>query len=150
MKNKAIVLTSLFLLAFLYVVYSCSEIEDNDIITGKWIEKEIVNSTQTTECQKRSYIEFSQYNLEKKDRKVYQYYACTETGTNEAGEEIIVKFPRLEEVANYTIKDDTLTLVDTYQTTTIYVIKSITKEAMLLSTMDRNGDSIDVPYIRFE
>ena len=64
MKKNNLLLLSSILLISIFGFFSCNrEIQDDDILTGKWIETRVLLDTLSTPCQKASYYEFSDYEI---------------------------------------------------------------------------------------
>jgi hypothetical protein len=82
-------------------------------------------------------------------RTVNQYYACDYV-INLNGD-TIEQVPYTELLGYYTIIEDTLKIlyVKDY-TTKVYNIKYIDKIDMLLTTLDNNGDEMNIFYRRFK
>ncbi len=152
MKKNTIYLLSSLLLISIIGVFSCvPKVEDDDIITGKWIDTKILLDTTSTECQKNSYIEFSEYGLTLQERIYTQYHACTEIEEfeTEGGTETRTVPPHTVKIGNYTINGDTLTVKDVENQTKIYVIGGIDSEKMTLETLDRDGNIQYMFYKRY-
>ncbi|MBP1646338.1 MAG: hypothetical protein H6Q16_1913 [Bacteroidetes bacterium] len=150
MKNTLRIIFGLTILISVFSFVSCQEIVDTDVITGKWMDKKILNlpDSTTAPCIKKSYIEFSDYKIDMDKRTVNQYYACDYT-INENGD-TIEQVPYTELLGYYTIIEDTLKIlfVKDY-TTKVYNIKNINDIDMHLTTLDQNGDKVDLYYKRF-
>ncbi len=151
MKNTLRIIFGLTILISVFSFVACEEKVDNDVITGKWIDNKILNTPDSLidPCKKKSYIEFSEYKIEMEKRTVNQYYACDYT-LDENGD-TIEQVPFTELLGYYTIIEDTLKIlyVKDY-TTKVYNIKYIDKIDMLLTTLDNNGDKMNIFYGRFK
>lgn len=151
MKNTLRIIFGLTILISVFSLVSCEKIVDNDVITGKWMDDKILRlpDSTTAPCIKQSYIEFSDYKIDLDKRTVNQYYACDFT-INEDGD-TLEQVPFTELLGYYTITEDTLKIlyVKDY-TTKVFNIKSIDDTYMHLTTLDQNGDEINVDYKRFK
>lgn len=153
MKNNTLVLLSSLLLISIVGVFACSpKYEDDDILTGKWIESRILIDTLSTQCKKKSYIEFSDYELDIHKRIYSRYEACEgeEEFETEEGTETRTVPPFTEKLGNYSIKGDTLIIKTVENQTDIYIIDKIDFEKMTLETLDRNGNLKYLFYNRFK
>ncbi|MFA7081710.1 MAG: hypothetical protein WC135_03770 [Bacteroidales bacterium] len=154
MKKNTIFIISSLLLISTFGIFGCvPKIEDDDMITGKWIDTLILMDTLSTQCQKKSYIEFSEYELDLKDRIHEKYHACPGVEEYEAedGETATRTTPPFtERIGNYSIKGDTLIVKDIENQTLIYVIGSIDSENMTLKDLDRDGNIRIKFYKRFK
>ncbi len=101
----------LLLLPFALLVSCQEELPENDLLEGKWQPAEIYLDPEASDCEKNTYMEFSPYVFDKKERILRVFDACDSTET----------------LANYTITGDTLILVDSKQVTSRYIIQSITE-----------------------
>lgn len=151
MKKTIRIIFGLTILISVFSLVSCEKIVDNDVITGKWIDNKILilPDSTTAPCIKQSYIEFSEYKIDMDKRTVNQYYACDYV-INLNGD-TIEQVPYTELLGYYTIIEDTLKIlyVKDY-TTKVYNIKYIDKIDMLLTTLDNNGDEMNIFYRRFK
>ncbi|MFA6368420.1 MAG: hypothetical protein WCX10_07690 [Bacteroidales bacterium] len=151
MKNTLRIIFGLTILISVFSFVACEEKVDNDVITGKWIDNKILKlpDSTTAPCIKQSYIEFSEYKIDMDKRTVNQYYACDYV-INLNGD-TIEQVPYTELLGYYTIIEDTLKIlyVKDY-TTKVYNIKYIDKIDMLLTTLDNNGDEMNIFYRRFK
>lgn len=151
MKKTIRIIFGLTILISVFSLVSCEKIVDNDVITGKWIDNKILRlpDSTTAPCIKKSYIEFSEYKIDMDKRTVNQYYACDYV-INLNGD-TIEQVPYTELLGYYTIIEDTLKIlyVKDY-TTKVYNIKYIDKIDMLLTTLDNNGDEMNIFYRRFK
>lgn len=151
-KNTLIIISSLLLIS-IYAIFGCSsEIKDDDIITGKWIETKVLLDSLATPCEKKSYIEFSEYKIDFQDRIFSQYNACTviDTFEVEGGTETRTILPYTEIMGYYSIYGDTLFVKDVNNLTHIYTIDTINSEKMSLRTLDRDGNIVNLSYRRFK
>lgn len=151
MKKTIRIIFGLTILISVFSLVSCEKVVDNDVITGKWIDNKILRlpDSTTAPCIKKSYIEFSEYKIDMDKRTVNQYYACDYV-INLNGD-TIEQVPYTELLGYYTIIEDTLKIlyVKDY-TTKVYNIKYIDKIDMLLTTLDNNGDEMNIFYRRFK
>lgn len=151
MKKTIRIIFGLTILISAFSLVSCEKVVDNDVITGKWIDNKILRlpDSTTAPCIKKSYIEFSEYKIDMDKRTVNQYYACDYV-INLNGD-TIEQVPYTELLGYYTIIEDTLKIlyVKDY-TTKVYNIKYIDKIDMLLTTLDNNGDEMNIFYRRFK
>ncbi len=151
MKKTIRIIFGLTILISLFSLVSCEKIVDNDVITGKWIDNKILRlpDSTTAPCIKQPYIGFSEYKIDMDKRTVNQHYACDYV-INLNGD-TIEQVPYTELLGYYTIIEDTLKIlyVKDY-TTKVYNIKYIDKIDMLLTTLDNNGDEMNIFYRRFK
>lgn len=130
---------------------SCEKIVDNDIITGKWIEEStrLLPDSTTAPCVKKSYLEFSEYQIDMNKRTVNRYHACDFVINLEG--DTIEQVPHTELLGYYTITEDTMKIlyVKDY-TTQVYHISYINAYFMKLQTLNRNGELINIYYDRFK
>lgn len=117
------------------LIFSCKkEIEDEDLLTGKWVRQEIQNDTTKDICEKRSYIEFSEYVLDIRNR-IYSFNNICDTVERVIG--------------NYTIEGNTLFIKDTMNVSSEFTIDYINPVSMSLSEPDINvGGSVHHKYLR--
>lgn len=151
MKKNNLLLLSSILLISIFGFFSCNrEIQDDDILTGKWIETRVLLDTLSTPCQKASYYEFSDYEIAIQNRIYSRYYACESIGEYEVegGTETYTIPPFTETLGNYSIIGDTLIIKDVNNITKTYVIDTLNAEKMTLETLDRNGDIMYLFYRR--
>lgn len=152
-KNTIFILSSLLLISALGIFGCVPKVEDDDLITGKWIDSLVLIDTLATPCQKKSYIEFSEYELNLKDRIYEKYHACSgvEEYEDEEGETATRTTPPFtERIGNYSIKGDTLTVKDVENQTHIFVIGGIDSEKMTLKDLDKDGNIRTKFYKRFK
>ena len=151
MKKTISIIFGLTILISAFSLVSCEKVVDNDVITGKWIDNKILRlpDSTTAPCIKKSYIEFSEYKIDMDKRTVNQYYACDYV-INLNGD-TIEQVPYTELLGYYTIIEDTLKILSVKDyTTKVYNIKYIDKIDMLLTTLDNNGDEMNIFYRRFK
>lgn len=152
MKKTVLFLGSILIIS-LAVIFGCKdEVKDNDMIQGKWIPDPILKDTLLSDCQKKSYIEFTDYVLEDDKRLRLQYHACIgeETFEGENGTETRTVPAYSETTGYYTINGDTLRVKNMNNITTVYSIKYITSDSMRLSSTDKDGFLRDTIYRRFK
>ncbi len=153
MKNKTLIfLSSLLIISIAVLVFGCKEdVVDHDLIQGKWMKECIILDTMSTDCQKKAYIEFSNYVLEGKYRIVSQRHACEGEGQieTETGTDTFTIPPYSEQIGYYTVSGDTLRIKDMNNMTNVYTIGYINSEKMKLSSYDENGILRDTIYRRF-
>ena len=151
--KKTVLFLSTILIISLAVLFGCKdEVKDNDMIQGKWIPDPILKDTLLSDCQKKSYIEFTDYVLEDDKRLRLQYHACIgeETFEGENGTETRTVPAYSETTGYYTISGDTLRVKNMNNITTVYSIKYITSDSMRLSSTDKDGFLRDTIYRRFK
>lgn len=128
--NKKAILRTLTVLLPVGILFSCQEkIEENDLIEGKWRESSVVNDSAAEECAKQSYMEFSKYTYQAKDRTQLIVDKCSGNTTYNT----------------YTVKGDTLIIVDDKQITKRYIIKKLTQTDM--TYIDKDGNTCN--YLRW-
>lgn len=151
MKNTLRIIFGIAILASAFSFVACKEEVDNDVITGKWIDDEILYTPDSLidDCKKKSYLEFSEYKIDLDKRTVNQYYAC-DYYLNENGD-TVDQVPYSELVGYYTITLDTLKIlyVKDY-TTKVFSIKDINAGHMKLNTLNNDGEVISLYYSRFK
>lgn len=151
MKNTLRIILGLTIIIAFFSFISCEqERVDNDVITGKWIKESILLTPDSLidPCEKKSYLEFSEYFIDLNKRTVSFYDACN-TITNDEGEEVLA--PKTELLGYYTIIKDTLKVKYTATNQTIiYNIGNINSRVMKLTTLDKNGDPVTTYYNRFK
>ncbi|MFA6805890.1 MAG: hypothetical protein WCR29_00570 [Bacteroidales bacterium] len=153
MKINSLIILSSILLISVFSFTGCNrEVQDDDLITGKWIETRILLDTLSTPCEKASFVEFSEYKISIQDRIYNRFFACESIGEyeGEEGTETYTIPPYTETIGNYTIIGDTLVVKDVNNITHIYVIDTINAEKMTLETLDRNGNLEYLFYKRFQ
>lgn len=151
--KKTVLFLSTILIISLTVIYGCKdEVKDNDLIQGKWMPDPILKDTLASPCQKRSYIEFTDYVLEDDKRLQIKYHACLgeEEFEGENGTETRTIPAFSEKIGYYKISGDTLKIKSMNNITTVYSIKYITSDSMRLSSTDKDGFSRDTIYRRFK
>lgn len=127
-RNKILALFSSLLIITFFA--SCQEeIEDNDLITGKWREESIVMNENAEECEKLSYMEFSKYDADIQKRILTNFNACDSVST----------------LSKYTIDGDTLIVLDDKLVTKRYTISLINETKMIYSDKN-NREYIFVRY----
>lgn len=127
-RNKILALLSSLLIITFFA--SCQEeIEDNDLITGKWREESIVMNENAEECEKLSYMEFSKYDADIQKRILTNFNACDSVST----------------LSKYTIDGDTLIVLDDKLVTKRYTISLINETKMIYSDKN-NREYIFVRY----
>lgn len=150
-KNSTLFLLAGIIFTSIYGIFGCSpEIKDDDVITGKWIETSIILDSLSTECEKKSYIEFSEYKIDFQDRILSKFDACNIVDTVEGGTETMTITPYKEIIGNYSVYGDTLFVKDVNNLTQIYTIMNIGFDQMKLKTLDRDGNIIYMNYDRFK
>jgi len=152
MKNKTLFfLSSLFIIFIAVFFFGCKEEVDHDLIQGKWVKECIILDSTATDCQKKAYIEFSNYILEGDYRIVSQRHACEEEGEieTETGTDTFTIPPYSEQIGYYTVSGDTLRIKSMNNITNIYTIGYINAEKMKLSSYDKDGILRDTIYRRF-
>lgn len=152
MKNKALILlSSLLIISITALFFGCKEEVDHDLIQGKWVKECIILDSLATDCQKKSYIEFTNYVIEGKDRMVSQFHACDEIGERETetGTETFTILPYSEPIGYYTVTGNILRIKDMNNITNVYTIGYINAEKMMLSSFDKDGVLRDTIYRRF-
>lgn len=101
---------------------SCQEeIEENDLIEGKWREESVVMNENATECEKLSYMEFSKYDADIQKRILTHFNACDSVSV----------------LSKYTIDGDTLIVLDDKLVTKRYTISFINETKMVY--FDKNN-----------
>lgn len=119
--NRKTVLAALTVVLTMCFFASCQEqLEENDLLQGKWREKAVVDKPDATECELKSYIEFSEYVYEAKNRQMLQVDACKGTTTYN----------------NYTIAGDTLIIVDDKNITKKYLLKTVDQSTLVYTDKD--------------
>lgn len=127
-RNKFWALLSSLLIITFFA--SCQEeIEENDLIEGKWREESVVMDENAQECEKLSYIEFSKYDADIQKRILTNFNACDSVST----------------LRKYTIDGDTLIVLDDKLVTKRYTISLINETKMIYSDKN-NREYIFVRY----
>ena len=122
--NKKPILKALSVLLPLSLLFSCQEkIEENDLLEGKWRDTDILNNEDAEKCEKESYMEFSKYTYDAKERKQAIVNQCDSTVITNA----------------YTLKGDTIIIVDDKQITKRYIIRTLNETS--LNYVDKDGGS---------
>lgn len=127
-RNRFLALLSGLLIISFFA--SCQEeIEENDLIEGKWREESVVMDENAQECEKLSYIEFSKYDADIQKRILTNFNACDSVST----------------LSKYTIDGDTLIVLDDKLVTKRYTISLINETKMIYSDKN-NREYIFVRY----
>lgn len=130
MMNKKPILKALSILLPISLLFSCQEeIEENDLLEGKWRESSVLSNEEAEDCAKQSYMEFSKYTYEAKERK--------QVIVNKCSGDIITNA--------YSLKGDTIITVDDKQITKRYIIRTL--EQTKLTYIDKDG--ISYTYLRW-
>lgn len=136
MKNKSLLFLGAVLIVSIFSTIGCKEEVDNDIITGKWVEKDIQKDTTVADCVKTSYIEFSEYDIDFRKRVLSFNNVCDTV---------------YRSVGNYTINGDTLVIKDTMNVTKLYTIQFINDKEMRFTEPNMvSGGLIYHNYLRFD
>jgi|GEM_PF-2242055 len=163
MNKKTLVLALscafvLIITVFSFSISSCTKddgADDEDSITGIWYPAVTYNDSTLTPCARQCYYEFADYSLDSTRRTINYYYACThDTLIDEEGdnaETITVSHtlpPFTSQYGYYTIKDSTLTIKLMNNATTVYTIRKINKQKMVLAQANRDGVITEYIYYR--
>ena len=133
MKLKTLLFIGVLATLTSIIFFSCKEEKDNDLLTGKWVEKDIQSDTLIEDCVKKSYIEFSEYVLDIRKR-VYSFNNICDTVERVIG--------------NYTIVGDVLTIKDTMNVTHEYTIDYINSDSMRIKHPNVLGGFDYYRYLR--
>lgn len=102
----------------LFAVSSCNEIDDQDLLTGRWVVAEIQGNELIEDCVRQSFVEFSDYVLDLRQRVVSHYDDCEEVKTI---------------IGNYTVEGSTLIIRDTMAVIRQYQIEYVGPDSMSYS-----------------
>lgn len=133
MKLKTLLFIGVLATLTSIIFFSCKEEKDDDLLTGKWVEKDIQSDTLIEDCEKKSYIEFSEYVLDIRKR-VYSFNNICDTVERVIG--------------NYTIVGDVLTIKDTMNVTHEYTIDYINSDSMRIKQPNVLGGFDYYRYLR--
>lgn len=133
MKLKTLLFIGVLATLTSIIFFSCKEEKDEDLLTGKWVEKDIQSDTLEEDCVKKSYYEFSEYVLDIRKR-VYSYNNICDTVERVIG--------------NYTIVGDVLTIKDTMNVTYEYTIDYINSDSMRIKQPNVLGGFDYYRYLR--
>jgi hypothetical protein len=111
-------ITAILILCSIVFVSCKEEIEDTDLIIGKWRLYDVVSNPKSSPCALQSYWEFSNYVFRAKDRIFTDVVSKVQSSSTEIIEGDTIYHYVCDPVINYTtyyytIKTDTLTLVNT-------------------------------------
>ena len=110
---------------------SCQEeIEENDLIEGKWREESVVMNENAQECEKLSYMEFSKYDADIQKRILTHFNGCDSVSV----------------LSKYTVDGDTLIVIDDKLVTKRYIIELINETKMVY--YDKNNQPYT--FIRYK
>ncbi|MCF0210345.1 MAG: hypothetical protein HUK18_03380 [Bacteroidales bacterium] len=127
------------LLAFAIVMplcfVSCEKTieEGDDFVQGKWRDLEVISNEDLENYNYRDYIEYAPYHHQLNKRKI-TYYVYDSDSTYET------------KVGRYTIKGDTLIVVDHMEVTKTYFLQSVKKDTMRY--LDAHGKLYT--YVRYK
>ncbi len=128
-RNRFLALLSGLLIITFFA--SCQEeIEENDLIEGKWREESVVMNENAQECEKLSYIEFSKYDADIQKRILTDFNACDSVSV----------------LSKYTVDGDTLIVIDDKLVTKRYIIELINETKMVY--YDKNNQPYT--FIRYK
>lgn len=133
MKLKTLLFIGVLVTLTSIIFFSCKEEKDDDLLAGKWVEKDIQSDTLIEDCVKKSYIEFSEYVLDIRKR-VYSFNNICDTVERVIG--------------NYTIVGDVLTIKDTMNVTHEYTIDYINSDSMRYKQPNVSGGFDYYRYLR--
>jgi hypothetical protein len=133
MKLKTLLFIGVLATLTSIIFFSCKEEKDDDLLTGKWVEKDIQSDTLIEDCVKKSYIEFSEYVLDIRKR-VFSFNNICDTVERVIG--------------NYTIVGDVLTIKDTMNVTYEYTIDYINSDSMRIKQPNVLGGFVYSRYLR--
>lgn len=133
MKLKTLLFIGVLATLTSIIFFSCKEEKDDDLLTGKWVKKDIQSDTLIEDCVKKSYIEFSEYVLDIRKR-VFSFNNICDTVERVIG--------------NYTIVGDVLTIKDTMNVTYEYTIDYINSDSMRYKQPNVSGGFEYYRYLR--
>lgn len=119
--NRKRVLTALTVVLTMCSLASCQEQqEENDLLQGRWREKAVVEKPNATECELKSFMEFSEYVYEAKNRRMLQVDSCKGTTIYN----------------HYSVAGDTLIIVDDKNITKKYLLKTVDQSTLVYTDKD--------------
>src|SRR5690606_14014702 len=133
MKLKTLLFIGVLATLTSIIFFSCKEEKDDDLLTGKWVEKDIQSDTLIEDCEKKCYIEFSEYVLDVRKR-VFSFNNICDTIERVVG--------------NYTIEGNILSIKDTMNVTTQYTIDYVNADSMRIKQPNVLGGFEYKRYLR--